>query len=147
MNAPARLILAALAGLALLFLLNLLGILWLNGTLFETNAFYDGCAAILTLALPALIAGLLVGLLAREQGLNLSALTFALFCLIGFVHHYWRIPPVSAHSVHSGLMHYFLYNPLVALAFGTLGGWFGSLLATGKVTLADPEPVMPAGED
>ena len=56
---------------------------------------------------------------------------------------FWHIPPVSAESAHSGGMHYFLYNPLVALAFGSLGAWTASQFATGKWTLTDPEPVMP----
>jgi len=138
-----RWLLAAVAGVALTLLLNRAGVWWLGATDFSSDSFYDGCAAFLTLSLPAFLAGLVVGFLAREQGLNVAALTFALFCAVGFVHPFWRIPPVSPESAHSGGMHYFLYNPLVALAFGSLGAWLASQFATGKWTLADPQPVSP----
>ncbi len=138
-----RWLLAALAGVALTLLLNRIGVWWLGATDFASDSFYDGCAAFLTLSLPAFLAGLAVGFLAREQGLNVAALTFALFCTVGFVHPFWRIPPVSPESAHSGGMHYFLYNPLVALAFAALGAWLASQFATGKWTLADEQPVSP----
>lgn len=143
MRPPVRLFLAAFAGVTLTLLLNRVGVWWLGATLFTSDSFYDGCAAILTLALPAFLAGLVVGFLAREQGLNVSAIAFILFCARGFVRPFWRIPPVSPESVHSGGMHYFLYNPLVALAFAALGAWLASQFATGKWTLADPQPVSP----
>ncbi len=139
----ARWLLAAVAGVGLTLLLNRLGVWWLGATDFASDSFYDGCAAFLTLTLPAFLAGLVVGFLAREQGLNVAALTFALFCAAGFVHPFWRIPPVSPESAHSGGMHYFLYNPLVALAFAALGAWLASQFATGKWTLADEQPVSP----
>jgi len=138
-----RWLLAALAGVALTLLLNRIGVWWLGATDFASDSFYDGCAAFLTLSLPAFLAGLAVGFLAREHGLNAAAVTFALFCAAGFVHPFWRIPPVSPESAHSGGMHYFLYNPLVALAFAALGAWLASQFATGKWTLADPQPVSP----
>lgn len=140
-----RCLLAALAGVALTLLLNRIGVWWLGANDFSSDSFYDGCAAFLTLSLPAFLAGLVVGFLAREQGLNVAALTFVLFCAAGFVHPFWRIPPVSPESVHSGGMHYFLYNPLVALAFAALGAWLASQFATGKWTLADEQPVSPQG--
>ena len=139
----ARWLLAAVAGVGLTLLLNRLGVWWLGATDFASDSFYDGCAAFLTLTLPAFLAGLVVGFLAREQGLNVAALTFALFCAAGFVRPFWRIPPVSPESAHSGGMHYFLYSPLVALAFAALGAWLASQFATGKWTLADPQPVSP----
>jgi len=138
-----RWLMAALAGVALTLLLNRIGVWWLGANDFSSDAFYDVCAAFLTLTLPAFLAGLAVGFLAREQGLNVAALTFAGFCAAGFVHPFWRIPPVSPESAHSGGMHYFLYNPLVALAFAALGAWLASQFATGKWTLADPQPVSP----
>lgn len=143
MRPPVRLFLAALAGVLLTLLLNRIGVWWLGANDFSSDSFYDGCAAFLTLSLPAFLAGLVVGFLAREQGLNVAALTFAGFCTVGFVHPFWRIPPVSPESAHSGGMHYFLYNPLVALAFGSLGAWLASQFATGKWTLDDPQPVSP----
>jgi len=138
-----RWLLAAVAGVGLTLLLNRIGVWWLGATDFSSDSFYDGCAAFLTLSLPAFLAGLAVGFLAREQGLNVAALTFALFCAVGFVRPFWRIPPVSPESAHSGGMHYFLYNPLVALAFAALGAWLASQFATGKWTLADEQPVSP----
>lgn len=138
-----RWVLAAIAGVVLTLLLNRIGVWWLGANDFSSDSFYDGCAAFLTLPLPAFLSGLTVGFLAREQGLNVAALTFALFCAVGFVHPFWRIPPVSPESAHSGGMHYFLYNPLVALAFAALGAWLASQFATGKWTLVDEQPVSP----
>ena len=143
MKPPLRWVLAATVGVALTLMLNLLGVWWLGATEFASDSFYDVCAAFMTLTLPALLAGLAVGFIAREQGLNVGALTFALFCAFGFVHPFWRIPLVSPESAHSGGMHYFLYSPLVALAFGSLGAWAASQFATGKWTLADEQPVSP----
>lgn len=140
-----RLMLAAILGVGLTLLLNRLGTWWLRETIFEVDSFYDGSAALLTLAIPALFGGIALGLVAREDGLNVAAATFALFCIAGFVHPFWRIPRVTFHSAHSGGMHYFLYNPLVALAFAALGAWGASQLATGKWTLKDAEPVSPQG--
>ncbi len=91
--------------------------------------------AFLTLLIPAFLGGLALGWVAREQGLNVAAATFLLFCAVGLPHPFWRIPPVSSHSAHSGGMHYFLYSPLVALAFASLGAWLVSQFATGKWTL------------
>ena len=136
---------AGASGLALTLALNALGVAWLNGTVFETDALYDGSAALLTLLLPSLLGGLPVGFLARAQGLNVAAVTFGLFCLVGFVHPFWRIPLVSPEAVHSGAIHYFLYSPLVALAFGSLGAWVASQFSTGAWKLADTEPVLPPG--
>ena len=143
MKPPVRWVLAAVAGVALTLLLNRIGVWWLGANDFASDSFYDGCAAFLTLTLPAFLAGLVVGFVAREQGLNVAALAFAAFCAFGFVHPFWRIPPVSPESTHSGGMHYFLYSPLVALAFGSLGAWGASQFSTGKWTLTDPEPVSP----
>ena len=143
MKPPVRWVLAAAIGVALTLLLNRIGVWWLGATDFSSDSFYDGCAAFLTLTLPAFLAGLVVGFVAREQALNVAAIAFAVFCAFGFVHPFWRIPPVSPESAHSGGMHYFLYSPLVALAFGTLGAWLAGQFATGKWTLADPQPVSP----
>lgn len=136
---------AGAAGVALTLLLNVLGVAWLNGTVFESDALYDGSASLLTLLLPSLFGGLPIGFLARAQGLNVAAGTFGLFCMAGFVHPFWRIPLVSPEAVHSGAIHYFLYSPLVALAFGTLGAWVASQFAVGAWKMADAEPVLPPG--
>ena len=145
MKPPLRWCLAGLSGLALTLLLNALGVAWLNGTVFETDALYDGSAALLTLLLPSLLGGLPVGFLARAQGLNVAAASFGLFCVLGFVHPFWRIPLVSPEAVRSGAIHYFLYSPLVALAFGSLGAWVASQFSAGAWRLADAEPVLPPG--
>ena len=137
--------LAGASGIALTLLLNAASVAWLNATIFETDALYDGSAVLGTLLLPSLLGGLPIGVLARRQGLNVAAATFGLFCLIGFAHSFWRIPLVSPEAAHSGLIHYFLYSPLVALAFGTLGAWAASQFSTGAWKLADAEPVSPPG--
>jgi hypothetical protein len=138
-----RWLLAGLLGIALTLLFNRIGVWWLGANDFASDSFYDGCAAVLTLLLPSFLGGLGLGFLAREQALNTAAMAFALFCAVGFSHPFWRIPLVSPESVHSGMMHYFLHVPLVALAFGTLGGWLAGQFATGKFTLADEQPVSP----
>ena len=114
----------------------------MNSTVFDTDAFHDGFAAIVTLAFPAFLGGLALGLVARAHALNVAAVAFLLFCVFGFLHPFWRIPDVSRHTP---LMHYFLFSPLVALAFGALGGWLGGQFATGKFTLADQQPITPQG--
>ncbi len=141
MKIPLRYMLAAIAGIALTLIVNLIGVWWVRATEFEQDSFYDGSAALLTLVIPALLGGLLIGCIARGASLNLAGITFVLFCIAGFIHPFWRIPLVSPHSAHSGAMHYFLYNPIVALAFGALGGWLGGQFATGRFVLADRGPV------
>lgn len=145
MTRPVRWLLAAALGLLVFLALNRLDGLWLGATVFTSDAFYDGFAALATLVMPAFCAGLVVGFFTRHEALTAGAILFALFCIVGFVHPFWRIPEVSPHSAHSGGMHYFLYNPLVALAFGTLGAWVAGQFATGRWTLTDPEPVQPPG--
>ena len=137
--------LAGASGVALTLLLNALGIVWLSGTVFESDALYDGSACLLTLLLPSLLGGLPVGFLARRDGLTAAAVTFGLFSAVGFIYPFWRIPLVSPEAAHSGLIHYFLHSPLVALAFGTLGAWAASQFSTGTWKLADAEPVLPPG--
>ena len=145
MKRPLIWVTAGASGLALTLLLNVLGVAWLNGTVFESDALYDGSAALLTLLLPSLFGGLPIGFLARAHGLNVAAAAFGLFCVAGFVHPFWRIPLVSPEAVHSGAIHYFLNSPLVALAFGTLGAWVASQFSTGTWKLSDAEPVLPPG--
>ncbi|MGI4792304.1 MAG: hypothetical protein ACRYFS_26050 [Janthinobacterium lividum] len=145
MKPPLTWLLAGASGIALTLLLNALGIWWLGATVFLSNAAYDGSAVFATLLLPSLFGGLPIGFLARRQGLNVAAASFGLFCLIGFIHPFWRIPLVSPEAVHSGAIHYFLYSPLVALAFGSLGAWVASQFSTGAWTLVDPEPISPPG--
>ncbi len=145
MRKALRLLAAALAGVAVTLVVNALGVIWLGAAIFASDSFYDGCAMFLTLVIPSLAGGAVLGWLAREWGLQTAAGTFLIFCLVGFAWHpFWRIPLVSPQSVHSGLMHYFLYNPLVALAFGALGAWVASQFAVGKFVLADREPIFPS---
>lgn len=145
MNPLTRRILAGVLGVTVTLLLNLVSAWWLRETIFESPSFYDGSAALLTLTLPALFGGLVIGFAAPEDALSVAAVTFALFCAAGFVHPFWRIPPVSEQLARSGVMHYFLYSPLVALAFAALGAWGASQMATGKWTLKDAAPVVPPG--
>lgn len=147
MSRPLRLIVAGLGGIGLTLLVNAAGMWWLRGTQFAGNAYYDGSALFLTLAIPALLGGLWLGWFAREAALNTAAATFLLFCAVGFLHPFWIIPLVSVQSAHSGLLHYFLYNPLVVLAFGTLGAWVTGQFAVGHWTLADREPITPSQLD
>ena len=142
---PLLWLVAGLSGLVLTLLLNRLGVLWLDATIFQSDALYDGSAVFGTLLLPSLLGGLPIGFLARKSGLNVAAVTFGLFCVVGFVHPFWRIPLVSPEAVHSGAIHYFLHSPLVALAFGSLGAWVASQFSTGAWKLADAEPVLPPG--
>ena len=145
MPPPLRYGLAGASGIALTLLLNALGVAWLNGTVFESDALYDGSASLLTLLLPSLLGGLPIGFLARRDGLTVAAATFGLFSAVGFIYPFWRIPLVSPEAVHSGAIHYFLHSPLVALAFGSLGAWAASQFAVGTWKLADAEPVLPPG--
>ncbi len=145
MTRPVHWLLAAALGLGVLLAGNRLGLWWLGATLFTADSYYDACAALLTLTLPAFGAGLVIGVLTRRDALTAGAVFFALFCVAGFVHPFWQVPEVSPHSAHSGGMHYFLHSPLVALAFGTLGAWGAGQFATGQWTLTDPEPVEPPG--
>ena len=147
MNRGLRVSLAAMTGIGLTLLVNAAGNWWLRGSDFAGAAFYDGSALFLTLAIPALIGGLILGWVARNAALNTAAAAFVPFCILGFLHPFWQIPRVTVHSAHSGLLHYFLYNPLVALAFGTLGAWFAGKFAGGQWTLADREPVTVPEED
>ncbi|MBV9850847.1 MAG: hypothetical protein JO250_14330 [Armatimonadetes bacterium] len=135
-----RLLLAAVLGLALTLAANAVACVWIRATLFDTAAFRDGSAALVTLVLPSFAGGLVLGLVARDAALNVAAAAFALFCVVGFLHPLWRVPDVSRHTP---VMHYFLYSPLVALAFGALGGWLGGQFATGKFTLEDRQPITP----
>ena len=142
MNGRPRLLLAAMAGLALTLLANRVAVAWLHATLFDGPAFHDGFAAIVTLAFPAFLGGLVLGLIARASALTVAALAFALFCVAGGLHPFWRIPDVSRHTP---LLYLFLYTPLPALALGPLAAWLGGQFATGRFTLADHQPITPQG--
>jgi len=139
---------AIVTALTVTLLGNWLGVAWLRGTVFASDSFYDGSAALVTLTLPALIGGLLAGWIGRERGISLATIAFAVFSVIGVLHPFWQIPLVSPESHANRVMHFFLYSPAVTLGFGTLGGWLGGQFATGKFTLADRKPlVMPGLED
>ncbi len=137
-----RLILAAALGIAVTLAANAIAIIWMRATIFESDGFHDGFAAIITLAFPSLLGGLVLGWIARAHALNVAVVTFAVFCVAGSLHPFWRIPGVSRHTP---LLHYFLFSPLVALAFGALGGWLGGQFAVGRFVLADKQPFTPQG--
>lgn len=138
-----RLLLAVTLGVALFFAVNAFGGWWLRATVFASDAFYDGCAAILTLALPAFIGGLAIGFLTGARGVAVSLAVFAGVGAISLMHPLWRVPLVSPHSVHSGAMHYFLHNPIVALTFGAAGAWLAAQFVLGRFRLADAQPITP----
>ncbi len=140
---------ALVAGLLVFFAVNALGVWWLRGSVFSSNAFYDGWAACLTLALPAFLGGLCVGFVAARRRIVIALIAFSWVALETFVRPLWHIPPVSPQSAHSGAMHYFLHSPLCLLSFGLLGAWLAEQFALGRFTLADRTPVTPAqmGDD
>ena len=142
-GSPSRRFVGIVCGLVVFFLLNAVGVWWLGATVFASDAFYDGSAAILTLALPAFVGGLIIGLIARGQGLRVALVSFVLLGAFSLAHLLWRVPLVSPHSAHSGAMHYMLRSPLVALAFGALGAWLAEQFTQGRFRLADPAPVLP----
>lgn len=144
MKRALRLIAGGIVGLAITLGVNMVGIAWMRASQFAGNATYDGYALFLTLAIPALLGGIAIGLIAGRQGLHVAAIAFVLFCGVGFVRPFWAIPLVSPQSAHSGMMHYFLYDPLVALAFAALGAWGASQFAVGNWTLTDREPIDPS---
>lgn len=104
------------------------------------DSFYDGCVALLTLALPSFLGGLVISRFAKSSAQAVSIIAFVVAAVVGAVHPYWQVPMVSPHSEHSGFMYYMLCNPIVILAFGTFGGWLGGEFATGRFTFADREP-------
>jgi hypothetical protein len=137
------------ATLAVFWAVNALGVWWLRGSQFSSNAFYDGFAAFLTLALPAFLGGLALGFLSPSQRVTLAASVFSLLAVISTVRIFWQIPLVSPQSAHSVVMHYFLYSPLALISFGLLGAWLAEQFALGRFKLADDTPVSPAqmGDD
>ena len=141
---------AAIVSAPLVFFgVNALGVWWLRGSQFSSNAFYDGWAACLTLALPAFLAGLTLGFLSPSQRVTLAASVFAILMLANPLRIPWQVPLVSPQSAHSGAMHYFLHSPLCLLTFALLGAWLAEQFALGRFTLADKTPVLPAqmGDD
>lgn len=156
-----RLIGAGIVALATFMLLNFIAAQFLNpmsigsDTLGSSqpayDSFYDGCVALLALALPAFLGGLLTSRIVGASAQKVSVAAFGVAMIAGLIcwkHPYWRIPPVSGHSIHSAFMHYMLSNPIVILAFGTLGGWLGGEFASGRFVLDDREkPYMPGMEE
>jgi len=140
---------AIAAGPFVFFVLNALGIKWLRGSEFSSNAFYDGFAAFLTLALPAFLSGLCVGFVASTGRGTVAFVVFGSLSLASINGPRWQVPLVSPQSAHSGAMHYFLHNPLCLFTFGLLGAWLAEQFALGRFRLADDTPVTPAqmGDD
>lgn len=146
-NVAAKNSLVFVAGAIGYVLLNRIGIRWIQDSSFETAAFRDGCTLFLTQLLPAAASGLMVGLLAKRNGALLGISLFTVLAAIGIFFRFWRIPFVSAQSAHNRLLHYFLYSPIVAWAFGSAGAWFGERFSTGDFTIADREPLVQQGDD
>ena len=154
---PRKSVLAGVAGMAVLLILNFAVYKFLSpmsigseqlGDERGYDSFYNGSVALLTLALPSFLGGLIMARIVGESSSKVSQITFAVAALIGLIHPYWRIPMVTEHMAHSPFMAYMLKNPLVILAFGSLGGWLGGEFASGRFTLADREPLnMPGLEE
>lgn len=128
-------------------LLNRLFFSWLTGTDFESAGYRDGASIIVTQALPALLSGAVSGALSRENGQAVVTGSFVVLCIVGFLCPFWRVPTVATQGAHSHVEHYFLYNPIVALSFGSLGGWIGQKLARGEIVLDDRSPIGQLGDD
>jgi hypothetical protein len=154
----AKLLGAGIAGIAVMLALNATAYAFLKPVTIGADtlgpgeaaydSFYDGCVALLTLALPAFLGGLVISRIARSAALNVSIIAFTVAAVVGAVHPYWQVPVVSPHSAHSGFMHYMLRNPIVILALGTLGGWLGGEFASGRFTLDDRDkPHMPGMDE
>jgi hypothetical protein len=154
-----RLVSAAALGLAVTFALNAVSGYILRPTNFEGVedlgagvgayfAYYDGCVALFTLAVPAFLGGLALAAVARGAALPVSLAAFGLAAAIGFAHVYWQVPSPSPASIHNRAIHYMETNPLVLLSFGTFGAWLGAQFAVGRFKLDDRNPVhMPGLED
>jgi hypothetical protein len=148
-----RFLIAVAAAVAVAVVANRIGIAWINGVEFADNAFHDGCAALLTQIVPALAGGAVAGAIARDSGMYAGLAVFALMAVAqtvvsaGLHTSLWRVPLVAPESAHSRALHYLLHNPIVPIAFGTLGGWLAGQFATGKFTLADKEPVRPESDE
>lgn len=146
----AKLAIAAAIGLVVLVTMNFavarflapmsIGSETLGGSEQAYDSFYDGCVALLTLAVPSFLGGLLMSRVVGTSASRASLIAFGIAAVIGLIHPFWQVPIVSAHSAHSPFMAYMLRSPLVILAFGTLGGWLGGEFASGRFTLADREP-------
>jgi hypothetical protein len=152
MGSRGRFVLAAIVAVVVAIAANRIGAAWIGNADFEDNAFHDGFAALLTQAIPALLGGAVAGAIARESGLYAALAAFALAAvaqiILGAAHtSLWHVPLVAPQSAHSRGLHYMLHNPIVPVAFGTLGGWLAGQFATGKFTLADREPVRPESDE
>ena len=91
-------------GIVLTLAANAIAMVWMQATLFDGDAFHDGYAAILTLAFPAFLGGLALGLIARASALNVASVAGLLFCVLGFLHPFWRVPAVSRHTPADALL-------------------------------------------
>ncbi len=140
---------ATVAAPLVFFAVNALGVWWLRGSQFSSNAFYDGWAACLTLAVPAFLAGLALGFLSPSQRVTLAINVFLILMLASPSRIPWQVPLVSPQSAHSGAMHYFLHSPLCLLSFGLLGAWLAEQFALKRFRLTDQTPISPAqmGDD
>lgn len=113
----------------------------------DSSAFRDGCALVMTLALPALLGGGMAGMVARSDGYYAAAVAFVIWCAAGLFIQFWGIPIVGYRSAHDRLLHFFIYNPLATLPFGAAGGWLVGQFSSGRFTLNDINPVVVPGSD
>lgn len=136
-----RFVIGGVAAFIAAFGLNRFFMVMIANMIFQDPALYDGSVGFFTQIVPAFAGGLLAGLIGRTYGMQAAAAAFAFWLAAGALHPFWRILPVTAASRHSLGLYFLVRNPVVALAFGTLGGWLGAQFSTGRFTLADSKPV------
>ncbi|BDI31734.1 hypothetical protein CCAX7_37850 [Capsulimonas corticalis] len=137
-----RFAMGSVVAFAAAFGLNQLLSLTIANMIFQDPALYDGSVGFFTLIVPAFAGGLLGGLIGKTYGMQAAAAAFAVWLVAGALHPFWRVLPVTPASAHNLGLYFLVRNPVVALAFGTLGGWLGAQFATGRFTLADRMPVV-----
>ncbi|MEO7715629.1 MAG: hypothetical protein ABIY70_05475 [Capsulimonas sp.] len=137
-----RFLVGVIAAFAVAWGMNRLAALTILNMIFQDPALYDGAIGLFTQLIPAFAGGLLAGLIGKTYGMQAAALAFAVWLLAGALHPFWRILPVTQASEHNLGLYFLVRNPVVALAFGTLGGWLGAQFATGRFMLADRTPIV-----
>lgn len=135
-----RFILGTVVAFAAAYGINRLAALAIANMIFQDPALYDGSIGFFAQVVPAFAGGLLAGLIGKKYGMQAAAAAFAIWLAFGALHPFWRILPVTQASAHSLGLYFLVRSPVVALAFGTLGGWLGAQFSTGRFTLADSKP-------
>ena len=137
-----RFAIAGAVAFAAAFGLNRFFALMIANMIFQDPALYDGSVGFFTQIVPAFAGGVLAGLIGKKYGMQAAAAGFTMWLVAGALHPFWRVLPVTQASAHSLGLYFLVRSPVVALAFGTFGGWLGSQFSTGRFTLADSKPVV-----